>query len=62
MEKPDLRTRRLVAVKLDYELHLLVKELAQDETGAGRQLTISDIYEAALRSFLSAAGRNPEKK
>ena len=60
MEKPDLRTRKLVAVKLDYELHLLVKELAKDETGAGRPLTIADIYEAALGSFLSAAGRRSE--
>ena len=62
MEKPDLRTRKLVAVKLDYELHLAAKALAMDETGAGRHLTIADIYESALRSFLSAAGRNKEEK
>jgi len=49
--------RKLVAVRLDPALHDEVIRLCLEESGAGRPLRVTDVYEAALRAYLAAAGR-----
>ena len=57
MQGPVGISRKLVAVRLSVAMHRAVRELVSQECKAGRHMTVTEVYEAALGAYLMAAGR-----